>query len=637
MKEVVFLFETVVENIGGNKMEKGLFKKVIGHLVLIGLFVFIIGLYGCTSQSGNTGTESEESGDVIISLTDAEGDFVNYSVNVLSLTLTKDNGVVVETLPLTTQIDFAQYTEMTEFLTSSTVPHGIYTKATLMLDYHESDIRVEDIDGNSVKIETIKDTDGNSVTTLEVSVELKNVNKLVVARGIPMHLTLDFDLKSSNSVIFDEANPPELIVEPVLLVEVNPTSPKIHRLRGRLGEVNLEENNFKAVIRPFFHAISKHKVRFGEVKVGTTVDTIYEIDGQVYQGRDGLEVLSGLDLNTAIVAKGDVKFDPYRFEANEVYAGTSVPGGGMDVVTGNVISRVGNSLIIKGAYLFREDDTVIFNDSVTVLIGENTQVLRQLSKENYVIGDISVGQRIRAFGTLADKEDDRFELDVTEGYTRMLLTTLHGTVVSKEEDQILVADLQSIDKRQVSIFDFQGTGTEINNDADPENYEINIGTMSLASILSNSTVNVRGFVSPFGQAPHDFDAITVVDLSKEVSSMRVNWHPASTHPFESISSDGLQLNLDRAHLFHHTCRGPSKVDLKKLSGLPWIVPENDGQGVFSIKWRGQVKTHTNFDEFVEDIETRLSEHLGIKDLFATGWFDDDTLTLTSSYISIKLN
>jgi hypothetical protein len=55
---------------------------------------------------------------VVIALTDAEGDFASYTVDVLSLTLTTANGAVVETLPLSTRVDFARYTDLTEFLSA---------------------------------------------------------------------------------------------------------------------------------------------------------------------------------------------------------------------------------------------------------------------------------------------------------------------------------------------------------------------------------------------------------------------------------------------------------------------------------------------------------------------------------------
>jgi len=49
---------------------------------------------GSESQSGN--------GEVVISLTDAAGDFATYTVDVVSIKLTRADGTEVETLPLLT-------------------------------------------------------------------------------------------------------------------------------------------------------------------------------------------------------------------------------------------------------------------------------------------------------------------------------------------------------------------------------------------------------------------------------------------------------------------------------------------------------------------------------------------------------
>ena len=54
---------------------------------------------------------------VFVAMTDADGDFLSYTVDVVSLKLKRPNGTVVETLPATTRIDFAQYVDLTEFLT----------------------------------------------------------------------------------------------------------------------------------------------------------------------------------------------------------------------------------------------------------------------------------------------------------------------------------------------------------------------------------------------------------------------------------------------------------------------------------------------------------------------------------------
>jgi len=354
------------------------------------------------SGGGGSGTgDVSDTGEVIVALTDAEGDFASYTVDVLSLTLTKANGAVVETLPLSTRVDFARYTDLTEFLTAATLPSGVYVKGTMVLDYSAADIWVEDAGGEAVKVDTIIDSNGNPVTQLEVSVQLEDRKQLTIVPGVPAHLTLDFDLQASNSVAFDPAGVP------------------------------------------------------------------------------------------------------------------SVPGGDVDVVRGSVVARAGNSLRVKGVTLFRRDGTIIFNDTVTVELADSTRVSKQLSMEPAAIGDVSVGQRVTVFGTVNNRDVTALVLDAASGYLRMELSSLQGTRVDlvgfPEQTLPLVVNVTSINGRNAGLYDFTGTGSDTASDADPFNYEVNTGALDVAAIAGDAPLAVRGHVTPFGQAPLDFDAQTIVD------------------------------------------------------------------------------------------------------------------------------
>lgn len=617
-----------------------IWKRLLSVLILgfLGfcLVATTVGLSGCSSDSSGLNAQGEQEttdGEIVIGLTDAEGDFVCYTVNVLSLTLTKAGGAVVETLPLSTRVDFTRFTEMTEFLTAATIPSGVYTKATMTLDYQDADIWVEGADGEAVKVDTIQDVNGNEIMTLEVSVHLEGKNSLLIRPGIPAHLTLDFDLGVSNKVEFEESGSPVLTVKPILLADVDPQEPKIHRLRGPLKKVSVNKGTFDVIIRPFIHVLSGGHDRFGALKVFTDDKTVYEIDGALYQGKEGLVALDAMTTFTATIVIGDLRFNPCRFEARQVYAGSSVPGGELDVVAGNVISRDdGDVVTMKGVTLIRAGGSVVFNDTVAVHLGNNTKVRRQLSKDEYNINDISVGQRVTVFGTL---NHDETELDATDGYAHMLLTTLRGTVLDVDTP-LFVINIQSIDRRHVSVFDFQGTGMDPDNDADPAYYEIDSGSLDLSSLAQASPVKVRGFVSPFGQAPEDFEAQTVIDVSNVKAVMTVNWDPVSTTAFENLSAQGLTLNLEGIGLFHHMGRAGVVTDLVMLSDSPFIQPREGGQGLFSITQNGTCQLHTTFENFVADLKDRLADGGAVKDLVATGLFDDGTATLTVGNVSVKL-
>lgn len=593
-------------------------------------------LAGCGGGGGGDGdlavTSALDSGTVIIGLTDADGDFLTYTVDVLSLTLTKADGAVIETLPNSTRIDFAQYTEMTEFVTAATIPAGVYTHAAMTLDYGSADIQVER-NGQAVPV-VIQDTGGGNISTLDLTVRLSDRHRLVIAPGIPAHLTLDFDLAASNDVDMT-MDPPIVTVEPFLVADVNPEQPKIHRVRGPFRGADLEGDAFDIMIRPWH----LRRGDFGSLRVLVDEDTAYEIDGLTYIGKQGLEALDGKPSGTAVAAIGRLNRATRAFEASEVYAGSSVSGGDLDVVTGNITARSGDVLSLRGVTLVRSDGTVIFNDDVAIDLGAGTKVVRQalvdtgLDKE-----DLSVGQRITAFGVLVAGRPGSLELDATAGLVRMLISTLAGEVVSANAGSLLI-DLQSIDRRRVSIFDFTGTGTDSASDADPANYGIATGTLDTASLSPLDPVKVRGFVRPFGQAPADFEAKTIVDVSSIRALLAVSWAGAgTTSPFQSLSSDNLVVNLDPAETgrLQDVRRACVITDLYDLGSLPAIQPADDNQGLFAIRQHGVVQVFTRFANFVQDLEQRLDGSATVKAVFSTGRFENATATMTAGRVAVKM-
>ncbi len=614
------------------------------------LLLSSLSLAGCGAPSDSAADSAVEGdGEVVIGLTDAEGDFASYTVDVLSLTLTKANGAVVETVPLSTRVDFAQYTELTEFLTAATVPNGAYVKASMVLDYSDADIWVENDVGDAVQVNNIVDAEGGVVTQLEVTVNLDGRNKLIVAPGIPSHLTLDFDLKASNNVSFDDAGVPTQVVEPFLLADVALETPKPHRLRGPLASVDVATNSFEVILRPFHHVFNTdHHRRFGALHVVTNDATQFEINDESYEGQSGLVALEAQPTFTATIVIGDLKFNPRRFEAREVYAGSSVPGGELDVVTGNVIARSGDTLTVKGATLVRAGGSVIFNDEVTVNMGDMTRVKRQLSMgNNYNIDDVSVGQRVRVFGVLTNDMANPLEMDAgvnNQGRVKMRLTTLRGTVLGvvgiPEQPLPFVIDVQAIDGRRIGLFDFAGTGDVTANDSDPAYYEIDTATLDMSTLAAGTPVKLRGFVRTFGQvstaAPTDFTAQTIVDVSLLKAVMAIAWDPASATAISSSAADGISLNLDGVGLFHHVARARFAIDLTMATATPRIVPRENSAGVYWLVQSGSSQLHTDFASFTADLNARLQVGALVKHVVATGPYDDASATITARFASVLL-
>ena len=141
------------------------FKRLTAPLLLTFLLSLTF-LSGCGDSSTASGQELQQK--LLVSLTDAKGDFTQYTVDVTALKLHRANGAVIDTLPNTTTLDFAQYIDVTEFLTTATVPLGAYRKAEITLDFSQAILSVEDDQGNSIAA-TAVDDDGNPLhsVTLE--------------------------------------------------------------------------------------------------------------------------------------------------------------------------------------------------------------------------------------------------------------------------------------------------------------------------------------------------------------------------------------------------------------------------------------------------------------------------------------
>jgi hypothetical protein len=241
------------------------------------------------------------------------------------------------------------------------------------------------------------------------------------------------------------------------------------------------------------------------------------------------------------------------------------------------------------------------------------------------------------FGVLTNSDISSMELDATgdnQGYVRMKFTTVRGTVVNS--DSSLTINLQSINARRVGIFDFSGTGTNSENDAAPESYQISTSTLDISSLEQNDTLKVIGFINGFGQAPDDFLAQTIVDVTNVRSFMRVTWAPPSATPFETLSSEKIVITQQHHGKFHHLGRAGVIVNLDDLSSTTTIQPLSASQGRFLIKYRESRQFYSTFESFVTDLGSHLEDGMEVQNLFATGSFDQASAILTADCIEFRI-
>ena len=607
------------------------------------LLVASITLLGCSGSGGmdsdtpgsnmpsQQSCTSTDCGALLIGITDADGEFLSYSVDVVSLTLRKADGAVVETLPVSTRVDFAQLVDLTELVTAATIPNGTYVEGSMRLDYSNADVTIE-LNGEP-RAATVVGQDGQPLGVVDVQIMLDNRNHVVIAPGRPALLQLDFDLAASHTV--DTTTPATAVAEPFIVASIEPVEEKEMRVRGPLLSVDTAASSYLIDLRPF----NLRDARLGQFNVHTTTSTDFEINGETFTGAAGLEALARLGADAATAAFGTLDVSSRTFTAERVHAGTSVPGSQFDVLSGNVTARNGNTLTVRGGTMIRRSGSVTFiRDDITLLVGPETGVIQDGQMGN-ALGDvaISVGQRIRAFGTASESGGDVM-FDAQRGRVRLELTHLLGAVVAASPGN-LALDLASIDGRRLNVFDFTGTGSAPDTDADPDNYEIVTGNLNLSRLVNGSPARVFGFVTPFGAAPPDFEGRTVVDFQDVRALLGIGWGLTGTAtPFLSIDAQSIVIDNANAAigLRHFIAIGPTLIDIETLPTAPTLKPVN-GLGLYAIGQPRRVEVFSDFAEFSARLSAKLATGSKARGLSANGSFDAATNTLTANHINVILS
>ena len=579
----------------------------------------------------------------MLTMTDAKGDFLSYIVTLTSLQLQTAAGATVETLPVATKVDFAQLVDLSEVISAGQIPAAEYVSATLTIDYTGANITADDGTGNAVSLDPV-DSNGNALTgNVAVAIQLDHANHLVITPGRTGRLAFDFNLAASNSVDLTAAT---VTVSPTLVATVVPSDDKQVRARGQLASVDASKDDFVLNVQPFYNQSGNA----GQLTVNVSSATTYQINGTAYVGDAGITALAALPADTMTAAFGTLQTDSQTFTAVAVLAGTSLQNPDRDQVFGTVIARNGNTLTVRGATLWNRAGGFNFDrHDMTITVGSNTMVSEEGSAGAFTIADISVGQRIDAFGTLSQSGVDMSSgmtstgtasLDATAGAARLELTPAWGLVTSMGSGSITL-DLQFMNGLPASALNFAGTGTNTASDASEAAYVVDTGTLSLSGLAMNAPARVFGFVTPFGTAPPDFSARTLVNYSAVTEGLVVDWmRPGSAVAFTGLTtaSTSLQLDLANAGMQHFVQIGPEELDLTTLSGSPTIVPAT-GNVVFSIGHRGHYRTE-NFNSFADFVSALAGDMSGgalAVAVAAAGQFDSTTEVFTASRAAVLLN
>jgi len=488
---------------------------------------------------------SANCGAAMITMTDAKGDFLSYIVSLTSLQLQTADGTMVETIPATTKVDFAQLVDLSEVLTAGQIPVADYVSAKLTIDYANSQITADDGTGHPVTLSPV-DASGAPITgTLTVTVQLDNAHHLHITAGQIARLALDFNLGVSNTV---DMTADTVTVAPTLVASVAPSDVTPLRARGSLASVSTSGEDFVINVMPFHDEDQEDKS--GQVTVQVGSSTRYQINGTAYSGNAGLTALAAVGSGTKVAAFGTVQEgNQPSFTATMVLAGSSLERPGEDSISGTVIARSQTTLTVRDATWSGSDGDFDFETKdTTVMIGPATAVTEEGHAGSFSIADISPGQKVDASGSVSKGSDGAVTVDSTAGEVDLDVTRASG-IVTLLSDGSLTLNLESLGGLPTDVFDFSGTGSSTANDASPSAYVVNTGTLTQSGLSVNSSALALGFVTGFGTAPPDFNADTLITAPSIEADLRLRFgRHGSTTVFTDLTSSSTSLVIDLSSL-----------------------------------------------------------------------------------------
>lgn len=582
--------------------------------------------------TGDAENTNSDCGTLLLGVTDADGDFLNYSVNISGIEMTRLDGTSVAVMPTSETVNFVDYVELSELVTAATVPAGIYTSGTITVDYSQADIQVEK-DGVAHPADMVNEA-GEPLTSQTLELQFDADNRLVIMRGRPALLEIDFNLAASHSVDL-QVDPIEVMTEPYLIAEIDPVESKEFRVRGPLITTNAEESYFRIAVRPFH----RRDGRFGGVNVQVDEETNFTIGDAAYVGEEGLTAMAELEQGTPTVTFGVFNRAEDSFTAIAVLAGAAVPGHDKDAARGVIVAREGNTITVKGASLIRQDRNVTFNDEIQVLVAETTIVNKPRRLQDEVtIDDLSVGQAVTILGDITESDSGTI-IDATEGAVKMRITAASGHAIDTD-GQFLTMDLQALQGRNPEVYDFSGTGIDETFDASPDAYEVSTDNLMMSEATSGDPVRVSGFVSPFGTAPADFEAITVINYAESRSQLFANWPEGDdVVALSELSSEGMTINIvstDEEEGIYKLIQGGIRTDLSSFNQAVQVEPLFE-RGIYTLRSPGTVQAFSNFADYVAELQQKLDEGMKIDMMHATGGFSTDNVTLRALKLHIRLD
>ncbi len=588
---------------------------------------------------GSCGGTTYYNGTPVVVMTATNNHFSSFIVSIDAITLTRSDGNVFNALALAEQADLTHVVDLSQMLEAPAIPTGTYNQGTITLDFSTASINY-DVNGQSVAL-TPLDNSGAAVTTVTLTFNFDPSHPLVVNYQQGVNLGLEFDLAASTIVnaAAGTMNFTPMVVASTLIANNNPVF-----VRGLFLIAQPSSNDFILNTVPL-HDNNPYGATFGAATIAVDSNTVYDLNGVIYTGSTGLNLLTTLPLNALVGAQGtfsDISQVTPVLHATQIYAGNSLEGPAVDHFVGTVSARSGDTLTLhnvsvipRGGAANGVGQTFLANAPVTMGASTiiNTDGSTTAGASNLAI---SVGQQVEAIGQVTTDATTGAVtgLDVTQGEVRLQSTRLWGTLLSAAPGNLQLA-LAGIGVSYTSAFTFTGTGASV--DANPSNYAVNTGTLDESAVPANTVLQVDGLVTPFGSAPPDFNASAVTTPASIDSLLQVEWPAGTLSPFVSSSTSGLLVDLSNANLTSATIdTGPYSVDVHTLGSMPLIVPDTTNGTNYAIGAGGAaiMNTFVSFSGLVSQISTELGASHNLHKLVAVGHYDPSTNTFIAKRIDI---
>lgn len=604
-----------------------------------------------------------------LTTTDDTGQFTSYLVTVDSVVLVGELNGSISAVAVPETVDFAKLTNLSELWATASLPVDTYTSAIITMDYTSAQISVM-VNGAPVKVNVVDPT-GVTPTTIAVNVSLDPSNGLILqptfATSNALRLAINYDMSASNKVDLT-TSPPTLTVKPYMSIATTASDSKLIRVRGPLINSSITEGTYTVVVRPFFDEVNS----LGIDTIFSDANTIYTYGGTTYVGVPGLTALSQASAGSTETA-AFCTFEPTPTPATNVIAGIFhsvyvVAGSTLEDfytegIEGDVIARSGNTLTLRGGTLTANAAQVIQYEDLDsqVLLGPGTLVtadgVSTLGSLDY--NSIGVGQHLTARGLYSLNSAGVTIVDATgsatnTGSVRLQSTELFGSLNSVAAGSLQMS-VQAIENYPVSVYNFAGNGVSSAQDPVATSFAVNTGALTLPTAAPGDPLWVDGYVAPFGSAPPDFNAFSVLAEPSVPATLAVVWTGTGTAaPFATLTDTGLTIDLTNAAFGSGQLRiGAETVDVTTLSASPTIVPAvaaadptsglplynprfSVGPGAIAEATTANIESFITFAGFVTQLNTTFATPTPATQFVARGTYNRASNTFTASNIDVVL-